>query len=388
VDSHTFGFISTEALYQKASGDTEYAAFANEQRDWLLGDNAWGTSFMVGEGTTFPDCMGSQIPNILGNSSGTGPIDTGAVVNGPNGTSNFSGGLGDLMTGMVKCENDSYTTFTGHGGEYVDDVRSWQSSEPALDMSGSAVLAGALQSALGGGSQPGNDFSVAASPASGSVTAGNSAVTTINTGVASGSAEPVALTASGLPSGVTASFSPASVTSGSASTLTLASTSATAAGSYPVTITGTAASGTHTTGYTLTVTGNGGSPGGKTYEADQATLGGSADANSCSACLDGQKVSGIGGGSDGTVTFTGVSEPSTGSYPMTVSYLSVGKARPATITVNGTTQTVTFAETSTSSYSVIGTTTVTVNLKAGSGNTIEFSGSGTSGAPDLDHIVV
>jgi len=150
VDSHTFGFISTEALYQKASGDTEYAAFANEQRDWLLGDNAWGTSFMVGEGTTFPDCMGSQIPNISGSGNGTGAIDTGAVVNGPNGTDNFSGGLGDLMTGMVKCEKDSYTAFTGHGGEYVDDVRSWQSSEPALDMSGSAILAGALQAALGG----------------------------------------------------------------------------------------------------------------------------------------------------------------------------------------------------------------------------------------------
>ncbi|QMU70914.1 glycoside hydrolase family 9 protein [Streptacidiphilus sp. P02-A3a] len=390
VDSHTFGFISTEALYQKASGDTEYAAFANEQRDWLLGDNAWGTSFMVGEGTTFPDCMGSQIPNILGNSSGTGAIDTGAVVNGPNGSSNFSGGLGGLLTGMVKCENDSYTTFTGHGSEYVDDVRSWQSSEPALDMSGSAVLAGALQGALGGGGggQPGNDFSVAVSPASGSVAAGGSATATVSTAVASGSAEPVALTASGLPSGVTASFAPASVSSGTGSTLTLATTSATAAGSYPVTVTGTAASGSHTTSYTLTVTGSGGSPGGRTYEADQATLGGSADANSCSACLDGQKVSDIGGGSNGTVTFTGITEPSTGSYTLTVSYLSVGKARPATITVNGTTQTVTFAETSASSYNVIGTTTVTVTLNAGSGNTVEFSGSGTSGAPDLDHIVV
>ena len=150
VDSHTFGFISTEALYQKASGDSQYAAFANEQRDWLLGDNAWGTSFMVGEGTTFPDCMGSQIPNLSGSTNGTGALDIGAVVNGPNGTDNFSGGLGGLQDGMVKCENDSYTAFTGHGSEYVDDVRSWQSSEPALDMSGSAVLAGALQSALGG----------------------------------------------------------------------------------------------------------------------------------------------------------------------------------------------------------------------------------------------
>jgi endoglucanase len=142
VDSHTFGFISTEALYQKLSGDTEYAAFAGEQRDWLLGDNAWGTTFVAGVGTTYPKCMGGQLENLSTN------VDTGAVVNGPNGTSNFTGGLGGLLTGMVKCEKDSFTTYTGHGGEYVDDVRSWQSSEPALDMTGSMLLAGSLQEAL------------------------------------------------------------------------------------------------------------------------------------------------------------------------------------------------------------------------------------------------
>ncbi|QMU68798.1 beta-mannosidase [Streptacidiphilus sp. P02-A3a] len=260
---------------------------------------------------------------------------------------------------------------------------------PVVSLSGYNVGTSDIAAPIGGGGgQPGNDFSVAVSPASGSVAAGGSATATVSTAVASGSAEPVALTASGLPSGVTASFAPASVSSGTGSTLTLATTSATAAGSYPVTVTGTAASGSHTTSYTLTVTGSGGSPGGRTYEADQATLGGSADANNCSACLDGQKVSDIGGGSNGTVTFTGITEPSTGSYTLTISYLSVGKARPATITVNGTTQTVTFTETSASSYNVIGTTTVTVTLNAGSGNTVEFSGSGTSGAPDLDHIVV
>ncbi|HEV2638789.1 MAG TPA: hypothetical protein VGX23_26815 [Actinocrinis sp.] len=105
-------------------------------------------------------------------------------------------------------------------------------------------------------------------------------------------------------------------------------------------------------------------------------------------CSDGQKVSAIGGGGKGTVTFTGISEPSAGRYTMTVYYLSVGKARPAVITVNGTAQTVTFAESSSGSYSVIDTATVKVSLKAGSSNTIEFSGSGTTGAPDLDHIVV
>lgn len=248
VDSHTFGFISTEALYQKASGDTEYAAFAGQQRDWLLGGNAWGTSFVAGVGTTYPKCMGGQLENL--NSA----TDTGAVVNGPNGTDNFDGGLGDLMDGMTKCENDGFTTFTGHGSEYVDDVRSWQSSEPAIDMTGSLVLASALQDGLlGGGSSAANDFSVSLSSSSASVTAGNSATATVNTAVTSGSGESVALTASGAPSGVTVSFSPTSVTSGGTSTLTVSTTSAAAAGTYSITVTGTASTGSHSATYTLTV---------------------------------------------------------------------------------------------------------------------------------------
>jgi endoglucanase len=253
VDSHTFGFISTEALYQEASGDTEYAAFAGEQRDWLLGGNAWGTSFMAGVGTTYPTCMGGQLENL------DTAVDTGAVVNGPNGTGNYSGGLGSLLTGMKKCENDSFTTFTGHGSEYVDDVRSWQSSEPALDMTGSAVLAGALQQVVNASAPPGNDFSLSVSPTSGSVTAGDSTTATVATAVTSGSAESVALTSSGAPAGATVSFSPASVASGGSSTMTIATASSTAAGTYPITITGTAASGTHSATYTLTVSsGSGG----------------------------------------------------------------------------------------------------------------------------------
>jgi endoglucanase len=145
VDSHTFGLISTEALYERASGNREYAAFAGEQRDWLFGANPWGVSFMVGVGTRFPDCMQSQIPNLAGSLNGKPPIDTGAVVNGPNATANFNGGLGGLQSGMRRCEIGSGTAFTGHGSEYLDDVRAWQSDEPALDMTASAILAAALQ---------------------------------------------------------------------------------------------------------------------------------------------------------------------------------------------------------------------------------------------------
>ena len=35
--------------------------------------------------------------------------------------------------------------FDGHGGRYVDDARSWQTDEPALDMTGAAVIGAAAQ---------------------------------------------------------------------------------------------------------------------------------------------------------------------------------------------------------------------------------------------------
>jgi aminopeptidase S len=59
---------------------------------------------------------------------------------------------------------------------------------------------------------------------------------------------------SGVPAGVTASFSPTSVTSGGSSTLTIATSSSSAPGTYTLTITGTGSSATHTTSYSLTVT--------------------------------------------------------------------------------------------------------------------------------------
>ncbi|GIE82094.1 zinc metalloprotease [Actinoplanes philippinensis] len=105
----------------------------------------------------------------------------------------------------------------------------------------------------------GNDFSLTASPASASVNPGSSATATIATAVTSGSAQTVALTASGLPSGVTASFSPSSVTAGASSTLTLATTTAAAPGTYAITITGTGTAATKTATFSLTVNGAGGS---------------------------------------------------------------------------------------------------------------------------------
>ncbi|MGW5419990.1 glycosyl hydrolase family 18 protein [Streptomyces sp. NPDC003943] len=109
-----------------------------------------------------------------------------------------------------------------------------------------------------GTTAPADDFSLTAGPASGTVTAGGTATTTIGTAVTSGAAQSVSLSVSGLPAGVTASFSPASVTAGGSSTLSLATTTAAVSGTYQITVTGSGPSAAHTATYTLTVTGGSG----------------------------------------------------------------------------------------------------------------------------------
>ena len=85
--------------------------------------------------------------------------------------------------------------------------------------------------ALSGTAAAASDFAVAASPASVTVTAGQSATTTISVTPTNGFNQPVSLACSNLPAGVSCSFAPASVTpngGAASSTLTIAA-SATAA---------------------------------------------------------------------------------------------------------------------------------------------------------------
>ncbi len=103
---------------------------------------------------------------------------------------------------------------------------------------------------------PANDFSLAAAPSSGSVDPGSSVTSTISTTTTKGSAQPVQLSATGAPAGVAVSFSPASVTSGDSSTMTVATSPTAAPGTYSLTLTGTG-SVTHATTFALTVKGTG-----------------------------------------------------------------------------------------------------------------------------------
>ncbi|MGY0231952.1 proprotein convertase P-domain-containing protein [Longispora urticae] len=105
------------------------------------------------------------------------------------------------------------------------------------------------------GAPQGDDYSMATAPSAGSVDPGGTATTTVNTTVTNGAAQSVTLSASGLPAGATASFSPGTVTSGGSSTLSIATTTATAPGTYTVTVAGDGTVADRTTSYSLTVNG-------------------------------------------------------------------------------------------------------------------------------------
>ncbi len=98
-----------------------------------------------------------------------------------------------------------------------------------------------------------SDFTIAGSPGSQSVAAGGSTTYTVNVGSLNGFAGSVSFSASGLPTGATATFNPASVTGSGSSTLTVQTSSSTPTGSPTLTITGTSGSLVHTTTVTLIV---------------------------------------------------------------------------------------------------------------------------------------
>jgi subtilisin-like proprotein convertase family protein len=109
------------------------------------------------------------------------------------------------------------------------------------------------------------DFSLSASPASQTITAGGSTTYTVSTSALNGFSGNVTLAATPAISGVTYAFSPNPVAAGSSSTLTVTTTSGATTGSNTVTITGTSGSLVHSTNVGLTINPVGGGNPVKTY---------------------------------------------------------------------------------------------------------------------------
>ena len=149
-------------------------------------------------------------------------------------------------TAMVVDPSDDCTFWYVDQYEKVSGTFNWHTNIGSFNFSG-----------CGGGGTP--DFSLSANPNSVTVIQGSSGTSTITVTPINGFSGSVNLSASGLPSGVTAGFSPNPTTTTSTLTLTASSTATT--GTVTVTITGVSGGLTHTTTLSLTVNPSGGGPG-------------------------------------------------------------------------------------------------------------------------------
>lgn len=143
--------------------------------------------------------------------------------------------------------------YTSMAIDPVDDCTFWYSNE-YLPSSGSFNWATQLASfSFPSCTSTAPDFTVTATPSSQSVVQGSSGQYTVTVGAVNGFNGTVTFSASGLPSGASASFSPGSVTGSGPSTMTVTTATTTPPGTYTITITGTSGSTAHSTSVSLTV---------------------------------------------------------------------------------------------------------------------------------------
>ena len=149
--------------------------------------------------------------------------------------SSIAGSGNSVMTMTVASSTPTgnYTlTITGAGGGIT------QNTTVSLTVTGAA----------------GGNFTLSPSPATIELFPGQSGRTTIRSAVSGGFNSPISLSASGLPSGVTVSFSPSSISGAGTSTMQVSTNSRqTSSGTYTITVTGTGGGKTNSTTVSLDV---------------------------------------------------------------------------------------------------------------------------------------
>jgi hypothetical protein len=188
------------------------------------------------------------------------------------------------------------------------------------------------------------DFALTASPTTISVAQGGTKTTTVSTTVSGGFNSAVSLSATGLPAGVTAAFSPASIAapgSGS-STLTFTAGSTAATGTSTVTINASGGGDSHSTTVSLTVSATatpdfsvGASP------TSLSVAAGSSGTSTVSTSVSGGfnsavslSASGLPSGVTAAFSPTSIAAPGSGSSTLTFTAGSTAAAGTSTITIN------------------------------------------------------
>ncbi len=159
VTSHGAGISVMASEAFSLTHDERYNLYAQRWLADILGANAWGASFIVGDGSTFPNCIQHQVANLAGSlhgSSGGTPVLWGASTEGPN--TSFSAGL---VPGMIPCPADgidTYAIFDGNTGPFnpndyvlfIDNVQAYATTEPTVDLTATQFLMWSWRLAEGG----------------------------------------------------------------------------------------------------------------------------------------------------------------------------------------------------------------------------------------------
>jgi len=149
ITSHGAGLSVMASEAYSLTNIESYNTYAQRWLGNILGANSWGSSFIVGDGTTFPNCIQHQVANLAGALDGTSggtPILWGASSEGP--STNATSGL---LDGMIKCPKgggNPFKIFNGNDGPYSrpnyavykDNVQSYSTTEPAIDLTATSFL--------------------------------------------------------------------------------------------------------------------------------------------------------------------------------------------------------------------------------------------------------
>ena len=140
--SHGDGLSVMASEYDELTGTATYRTYADRWLANVLGANAWGTSFILGDGSAFPACPSDQLANLAGSLDGSPPVLAGAVVEGPSDETSKG-----KVAGMRRCPPAGGNALARFNSKAVfkDDVQSYTTVEPAIDLSASSPLAFAWQ---------------------------------------------------------------------------------------------------------------------------------------------------------------------------------------------------------------------------------------------------
>lgn len=127
-NSTILGVALQAILWNDLTGDSLFDTLAVAQRDYILGSNQWGISFIYNIGTTFSENLHSQVSYFNGNRL-PGAVAAGSI------------SRAKLQQYNIPYENhDTYSEFQTDDAVYRDDRMDYITNEPTITANATAVF--------------------------------------------------------------------------------------------------------------------------------------------------------------------------------------------------------------------------------------------------------